>query len=270
MEQHINNNNTYMNTWEKVAQRLGFFITIVTILGIVAVFGAIKWYFTIGADIVPQSVISVSGEGTAYATANIAQFSLSVRDLKDTVAEAQKNTTDRSNAILAYLREQGIAEKDIKTTGYNIYPQYSYPEIRCISYPCPQPPRELDGYEVSQSITVKVRNLDTVGTLLSGVGTLGVDSVGGVSFIVEDESAVMAEARKEAIDDAEQKARTLAKQLGVKIVRIVNFNEGGYAPYYAKTEMAFSADAGLGGGVPELPAGENEYHSNVTITYEIR
>ncbi|MEX0931692.1 MAG: SIMPL domain-containing protein [Candidatus Paceibacterota bacterium] len=265
----MENNNT-QQTWVRVAHRLSLLITVLSVLAIVFVFGAFKWYGTIGADITPQATISVSGEGKAYATANIAQFTLTVRDMQDTVALAQDNATEWSNNIVAYLREQGIAEKDIKTTGYNIYPQYSYPEVRCMGNICPQPSRQLDGYEVSQSITVKVRNLDTVGTLLAGVGQRNVDSVGGVNFIVEDETNVQAEARQEAIANAEAKAKTLANQLGVKLVRIINFNENGHTPYYAKTEMAQSMSDGAGSVAPLLPVGENEYLSNVSITYEIR
>jgi uncharacterized protein len=102
---------------------------------------------------------------------------------------------------------------------------------------------------------------------------LGANNVSGLSFTIDDEDALTAEAREQAINDAEEKAEELADQLGVSLVRIVGFNEGGggYPVQYARAEMTMMAlDEGAVGSAPSLPVGENKISSFVTITYEIR
>ncbi len=128
------------------------------------------------------------------------------------------------------------------------------------------------GYTVNQSTEVKVRDTAKVGELLSALGDAGISQLYGPNFTVEDSDAVQAEARKEAIEEARAKAKILARDLGVSLVRGVNFSEssGGYPmPYYRSDVM------GMGGAMeakvaPEIAAGENEIVSQVYITYEIR
>ena len=120
-----------------------------------------------------------------------------------------------------------------------------------------------------------MRDTEKAGDILSGVGNLGVNTVSGLSFTIDEEDKLTAEARGKAITDAEGKAKELALQLGVSIVRIVGFNEnsGGYSSMYMKRDVMMAMDA-MGGAemapAPSLPTGENKIVSNVSITYEIR
>lgn len=251
------------------------FLLIGSVLLVVFVINAIKENRYIGAGIPPSNVVSVSGEGEVFAVPDIAEFTFSVVERRDTVDAAQDVAAEKVNAIIAYVKGEGIDEKDIKTVNYSAYPQYEWHQetIVCVRYPCPQPPGEqvLTGYEVNQSVSVKVRDTNTAGILLSGVGERGVSSVSGLSFTIDDEDALQREARALAIADAKEKARELARDLGIKLVRIVNFYESGPTPYYY----------GVGGDAavaefertalpPEIPVGENRIISNVSITYEIR
>jgi uncharacterized protein YggE len=130
---------------------------------------------------------------------------------------------------------------------------------------------KIVGYEVSQSVEVTVRDLDKVSTLLAGLGKLNVQNVYGPDFTLDDPMAPQNEARANAINDAKAQAQVLADQLGVHLVRIVSFSEngGGYPyPMYAKgaaMDVAESVPV-----PPQVPTGENEYSSSVSITYEIR
>ena len=126
----------------------------------------------------------------------------------------------------------------------------------------------LKGYQVSQSVTVKVRDIGRAGELLSGVGKNGATNVGGLMFSIDDEDAVRGEARTKAIADAKAKAKELGKELGVSLVRIVSFSENGN--YSGPIMYATSMGKGGGEGSPEIPAGQNDIVSNVTVTYEIR
>ena len=129
----------------------------------------------------------------------------------------------------------------------------------------------LRGYQVTQTLEVKVRDTNKAGELLSGVGSKGASQVSSLSFTTDNPDAIQAEARTKAIADAKSKADELAKELGVSIVRVVGFNENGNYPiYYAKTMSAGMGAADSAAPAPELPVGQNKITSNVSVTYEIR
>lgn len=231
----------------------------------------------LGTGVSPANTINVSGYGETFATPDVATFSYSVVALRPSVAAAQEEAAKKSNEILKYLKDSGIAEKDIQTSNYSVYPQYEYSQVQCVTYPCPGGKQVLKGYEVRQSTTVKVRltaqSGDTAkaGDILTGAGSRGATEVSGLQFTFDDPHRGQNEAREKAITDAKAQAETLAKQLGVKLVRVVSFNESGNYP----TPMSYRMDAmGKGSAEPaaalEISVGENKITSSVSITYEIR
>ncbi len=230
-------------------------------------------YQYIGAGISATNTISVTGEGKVFAVPDVATFTYTVSE----IAPDQKTATDKasksSNAILAYLTSVGIDAKDIQTTDYSVSPQYSYSNQICTNQGyCPPQKQTITGYQVSQSNSVKVRNLDKAGEILGKVGSRGVSYVSGLNFSLDDEKGKQGEARQKAIDDAQTKAHVLAKSLGVSIVRITGFSENGGGnpvPMYAKAQSmgATSADSAT---PPQISVGQNSITSNVNITYEIR
>ncbi len=257
---------------ERLFKMISVFLVFATILVILLSVGAYKTNQYIGKDEI-GSTISFIGEGEVFAVADIASFNFSVTEEAVTATEAQDNSAKKINAILDYLEDQGVKEKDIKTTNYNVYPRYEWTERPCNGYYCPPSgERELVGYEVSQSITVKIRETEKAGTILSGVGELGATNISSLNFTIDDEDDLKREARQLAIKDAKAKAKELARDLDVKLVRIVSFSESGYRPYYAKGLEMTVMDSGMGGGeiAPEIPMGENKISSNVTIVYEIK
>lgn len=238
----------------------------------------LRAYKFIGLDIVPQTTISVSGEGEAYGKPDIAEVSFAVVHESLVVADAQGKVDEAMKKIDAYLKDSGVEGKDIKTTTYNVYPRYEYVPVKgeraCTPTYCPPTPNErvLRGYEVTQSVSVKIRNIDDAGKVLGGLGELGATSISGLNFMIDDEDALKREARQEAIVKAKAKAKELSSDLGVELVRIVNFSESGSYParqYYDLAEAVMLKDAD-GGVVPEISVGENKITSNITITYEIR
>jgi uncharacterized protein YggE len=245
-----------------------------TVYLIFASLGELKSYRYIGSGVTPTNTISISGEGTVFAVPDTATFSVSVIERGKDVATAQKAATDKGNKIIAYLKGEGIKDEDIQTTDYSVNPQYDYSSTACGGGYCPPSNPKLVGFEVSQTLSVKVRDTDKAGAVLSGVGSLGASSVSGLSFTVADENMINDQAREKAIRDAKQKAETLAKSLGVEIVRIVGYSEGGSYPYYAKAEMQSSLGRGAAfdgaAPAPDLPVGQNKIISSVTVVYEIR
>lgn len=230
----------------------------------------LKEYSFIGRNIQPVTTISVSGTGEAFAAPDIAMISFSVSKDAKTVTEAQKASAEKINAIMAFLKESGIEDKDIQTTNYNLSPKYEYQLQYCSNGHCPPENPVIIGYTVSQSITVKIRKIDDAGTILVGVGDKGATDIGGIDLTVEKKEAVQDESRDKAIKDAQSKAEVLAKSLGVRLTRVVSFSESGNYPqpfYGLGGSMMKSSEGAI---APSIPTGENKFTSNVSIVYEIQ
>lgn len=261
-------NNTHLMNDRKFKKILTLSVAIFTLFLVIATFSEMKTYRFIGAGTTATNTITVSGEGEVFAVPDIATFSFSVIEEQDTAKEAQDIATEKINNALAFLRGEGIEDKDIKTTSYNVYPRYDY--IPCTEFRCPSGNRELSGFEIRQSITVKVRDTEIAGALFVGIGEFGVSEISSLTFTNEDDDVLQREARSMAIEDAEDKAKELARDLGVRVIRIVGFSEGGGSPRFFSFDAKVATLESAGGAVPEIPTGENKITSFVTITYEIR
>lgn len=219
--------------------------------------------------------ISVSGEGEVFAVPDIGQFSFSVLAEENDASKAQEMSGTKVNDILGYLSEQGIEEKDIKTTYYNLSPKYKWvPRTDCgedgFFRDCGNE-RVQDGFQVTQTVSVKVRDIKNAGAVIAGVGERGATNISSLNFTIDNTDALKAEAREEAIADAQAKAVALAEQLGVTIVRLASYSEGGdyYQPPYARA-MSFDMTEEAAFGGPELPVGEESMKVNVNVVYVVR
>jgi len=252
-----------------------------TVLSVIAVFAA--YFLLYGRDQIEHNTISVRAEAKAYATPDIARFSFTVREKGENPEAAQKKVNDKVGKILEGLRKLGVDEKDIRTESYMIRPKYEWVSVKKEEKVSPEgiiyyPPEDgkkriLVGYEVSQRIHVKLRDFDKIPEALSLFAENGVENLSGPRFEIEDIDAVKEKARMEAIEKAKEKAERLAKALGVKLGKVVSFQEdnGGYIPYRAPMLAMKAMDmAGEEAYEPELPAGENEVRSSVSIVYEIK
>ena len=257
---------------------VGMVLVVLALFLLVKTYGVLKANKFIGQDIYPQNTIMVTGEGEVSATPDIATFTFSIVEEGDTVADAQAEANTKMVAALDFLKNSGVEETNIKTTGYNISPRYEWwtKEVTCYSSVCPEPDRErkLVAYEVSQNVAVKLTDINKAGEILSGLGSVKVSNLSGLTFDIDNKDDLMREAREMAIDEAQVKAKELAKDLDVSLVRMVSYssNEGNDNIYYStKAEMAY----GLGGAdtmvtTASVPAGENEIKVKVYMTYEIK
>ena len=206
------------------------------------------------------NTVSFSGTGKVLAKPDVAIVDLSIVTEAATSKAAQDDNSTKSKAVVAFLKSQNIDDKDIQTSGYNIYPQYDYNNGRST----------LRSYQVSETITVKVRDLTKTDAVLAGVVTAGANQIGQLQLTIDNPEALKNQAREAAIKDAKAKADNLKEQLDIRLGNIVNFMEdNGTTPpiMYAKSA------SGMGGGpaaAPEIAVGQNEITVNVTITYQIR
>ncbi len=257
---------------------VGFvFVSIVALFFIAKIATEFKSYRVMGNDAPATNTISVSGTGEVFAVADVAKIRYTVTTEAKTLAAAQKMASEKTNALLAVVKKAGIADKDVKTESYTSYPKYEWQETRvtCLAIGCPPvtPGKQvLIGFEVSQTTLVTVRAVDTAGVLVDELGKAGATNISGPEFTIDNDDTLKIEARQKAIADAKDKAEQLASDLGVRLVRIVSFNEnsgGGMPMPYYRTEMAVM-DSAKASPPTEFSTGENKITSDVSITYEIR
>lgn len=260
-------NNFFENQYNRALGTLALIVLVVAL-------GSYAYYTIKQTDYMyaGPTTISVSGEGEVMAKPDIGKFSFSVTESGVDAASAIEASGTKINNILAAIKEAGVEEKDIKTEYYNLYPKYKYESRPCLpGVYCPgeQVP---DGFEVTQNISVKVRDLDKTGSLLTLASDKGATNISSLEFTIDDTDVLKAEARTMAIEDAKAKAEILADGLGVKLVKMVGYYEdesNGPMPYYGmggdsvvKMESSFMA--------PEVPVGENSTVSRVTLTYQVK
>lgn len=205
--------------------------------------------------------ITVSGEGKTEVAPDIATYSFSMVSQGSDPAKIEQDNTAKMNKAVDFVRAQGIAEKDIKTTGYNLYPRYAYDKDSGSS--------RIDGYELTRSVTIKIRDLTKVGAILSGLIKTGVNQGNDLRYSVENPEMQRAKARAEAFSQAYEKAYRMATQNNVSLGRVVTFNESTPYPGPIYFEKAYSG-VGMGGDVPSMPSGTEEVKVSVSVVYEIR
>ena len=247
-----------------------------------------------GQDRAEAAGIVVSGSGRAGAAPDLATLRLGVEAIEATVGEARTAAAESMSAVMASVKDHGVEDKDIQTGYFSIQPRYTGREItRCVEAesssgeseeesgglqegpasggislkPSPQECFQeyrsvITGYEVSNSLTVLVRDLETVDDVIDGAVDAGGDHIrfNGLSFSLEDTKALETEARSAAVSDLEAKARELAGLAGVGLGDLVYLTEtGGGAPPIVRAVFAMeraAADAFMGSAATPISPGE--------------
>lgn len=265
--------------WDKFAKAAMLLAISGSLLMFIGFLTQLKEYKYVGRNN-EVTQISVSGEGEAFAKPDVAEVSFSINEKGKTVAEAQEKVNAKMKKIMEFLATSGVEEKDIKNTYYNFNPTYEWQRtasapVVCTAYGCPSPEGKQvqTGFEVTQSIDVKIRKIDDAGKIVGGLGEQGATNMSNINFTIDNEDGLKEEARKQAIEKAKAKAEKLAKDLGVDLVRITSFSEGGEYPVWNYARAGSVAPMALEAKAADqavLPVGQNKIVSNVTITYEIR
>ena len=244
------------------------FLAVVTVWFGAGALNKLKENRFIGKEAEVKNTISVSGIGEIYAKPDLALIDFSVLTEKKTVGEAMAENTKKMNSVIEAIKSQEVEEKDLKTTSFNINPRYEYQKIETEIYPYPPGKRVLVGYEVTQSLEVKIRNMEKIGNIIEGATAAGANEVGDLQFTIDKQDELKSQARKEAIEKAKVMAKEIAGQLGVKLVKITNFSENAIAPIPYPYFMENAAEGGKV-GTPQIQTGENKIEVQVSITYEI-
>lgn len=207
------------------------------------------------------SLINVSGEGKISAVPDIAQLSFGVSVVRERTSQAaMQKLSQQMTAVVAAVKKAGIPDADVTTEQFSLNPSYDWSDGT----------QQLKGYDASQSLRVKVRDLDNTTVVLGAATEAGANQAGNIQFTIDEPDALRAQARMEAIAQAKQKAQELASALGMSLGKLKGYNEdGAYAPapmMMARGAMAADEKASA---LP-LPSGEQDVQVNVTLTYELR
>jgi uncharacterized protein YggE len=207
--------------------------------------------------------IIVSGEGEATVAPDLAVLTLSVMREAKTARAALDANNDAMAAVIAAMKSSGIVDRDLQTAGIQINPRYNY-----TNKPDGSQDAELVAYQVTNTLSVRVRDVDKTGEILDKAVSLGVNQGGGITFTNDDPAATVTEARKKAVADASAKARTLAQAAGVSLGRVLEITDQNIAPVPMPIN-AKAFDAAPRAAVP-VQAGENSYTVQVTVTFELK
>lgn len=218
----------------------------------------------------PQRMFSVSATGKATVIPDIAQLTFSViTEGGSDAAALQKDNTERTNSAIAFVKAAGVEDKDIKTKYYSVDPRYEYCDYSDGGV-CPPP--TIVGYTITHTVSVKVRDLNKAGELLSGIVDNGANSVSQLSFTLDDPTLAENQARDQAIAKAREKAESVAKAGNVKLGKLLSIQQG----------SGYGGDLygyGIGGGgvvpmgkesIPELEPGSQEVTVTITLQYEMK
>lgn len=261
---------------ERIKNWLGIAIIVSVLLVAFASLGLVRAF---NHSIEPSAFrsFSVTGEGEAVAKPDVAQFTFSVIEEGGTnVGSLQTANTEKANAIIKFLKEQKVDEKDIKTVGYDVSPRYENavcgvrPYMVGAAEVCPPP--KIVGYTVTQTVEVKVRDFTLTGNILAGVVERGANSVSQLYFTIDDPAALENTARADAIENARAKAKTLAQAGGFKVGRLLSIDDNASPyPYYARESFNLgAADAAVKSlPAPSIEPGSQEIKANLVLRYEI-
>src|SRR5438067_8364447 len=205
--------------------------------------------------------VSVAGEGKVQGKPDLALLSLGVSALADDVASARDRESNELDSMIASMKKNGVADKDIQTQQLNIAPEYDYSAGKQL----------LKDFRVSNSVTAKVRDINATGRVVDDAVNAGGNDVQiqAVSFTIDKPDDLQRQAREQAIADARDKADTLAKASGVSLGDAISITEGGGVQPVPAT-AAFDRAAGAAAPQTPIQPGELDVTVTVNVTWAIK
>ncbi|MBE7185825.1 MAG: SIMPL domain-containing protein [Methylobacterium mesophilicum] len=211
----------------------------------------------------PPSIV-VTGEGEATLAPDIAEVSLAVSREAPTAREALTQNSTAMAEVIKALKDMGIESRDLQTSGVQVSARYDY-----ISKPDNTQESRLRGYDVTNTLNIRVRDVGKTGEVIDRAVSLGVNEGGNISFTNENPKPAMTDARKKAVADAMDKARTLAEAAGVKLGRVMEISDTVVGePPRPMLAKAFAARDAAPAPAP-VEAGENAYRVQVNMTFAL-
>jgi hypothetical protein len=208
-----------------------------------------------------QTGIFVSGEGKVTVTPDVANIQLGIQAQAKTVADAQNQAVKAMNDVMAALTGNGVAQKDIQTQYFNIQQTTTYDNVK--------QQQIVTGYEVSNVVSAKVRDVTKAGSVIDAVTAAGGDltRVNSIQFSLDNPTAANDKAREMAMADAKDTATQLAKLAGVTLGKPISISENNTSvPLYASVAAKSLSTAQS----TPISAGELDITLSVQVVYAIQ
>lgn len=208
----------------------------------------------------------VTAEGRVNAVPDIALLQVGVEVQKEDLAEAQQQAAQSMSSVMSVLKGEGIADKDIQTSQYSIYPIRNWDEKKNREY--------LVGYRVTNNVVVKIRNIDNAGDIIDAVSSVAGDDIriNNISFSIDDPIPYYKEAREKAVQYAKEKANQIASTAGINLGKPLYISES--TPYYQPTVSNFMKSMDMAEAAApaatDISGGELEISVNIQMVYEIK
>lgn len=203
--------------------------------------------------------LSISAEAEVKSAPDIATVSTGVTTIEPTPAKALQENSAKMDAVFKALTAAGIAAKDIQTSDMSVQPQYA----QSASSKAPH----IDSYQVTNNVSVVIRDMKNIGTVLDTLIANGANQLSGPDFSVEDKSPAMDQARQAAMEKAQKSASVYAAAAGLKVKRIISISEQGSSdvirPYPVRPMMAMAAKASA-----PMPVAEGQVTTQMTINVD--
>jgi len=206
-----------------------------------------------------QRRLSLSATGTVSVRPDMATISTGIETEGVKAREALSDNNEIMADMMKSLRANGIDEDDMTTSGFSIQPRYQYPRNG-------MPPRII-GYKVSNSLTIRVRDLARLGTILDKLASAGSNRMGSLSFSLQDPEKVMNEARRKAMEKVIRRANLYAAAAGVRLGRIISISENA-SRYVPRPMMMAKSSRMMASSVPIAP-GKRKNSVTVHVTWEL-
>jgi uncharacterized protein len=239
-------------------------LVVLAVSSIVDIYSKIKKTKYIGQDVQYKNTITISGTGEIYTKPDLAVISFSVVNEAKDASLALSQNSEKMNKVIDALKSKGVNEKDIKTTSFNVYPRYEYNNLKDSSGQ-----RILAGYDAQSQLEVKSKDLSKVGEIIGAAVSAGANEVSNLQLTIDNQDEFKKQAREQAIEKAQVKAKELATRLNVNLGRVVGFGEDSYIPYVYNQKLDYSGMGGGASAAPEIQTGENKISVSISITYEI-
>jgi uncharacterized protein YggE len=209
--------------------------------------------------------IWVSGEGKVTVTPDLAIITVGIQDQEVTVAEAQAKAAEAMDKVMQALKGQGIDDKDIQTQYFNISQVTRWDNDKQVQI--------VTGYQVTNTVTVKVHDVNKAGAVIDAVVAAGGDMarVNGITFTLDDPTSKYNDARDLAIANAKAKAEQMASKAGISLGKVTYITENAvYNPIYRSLDMAGSGSVPAPAVKTAISGGELDITTTVQIAYAIK
>ncbi|MBE2275315.1 MAG: SIMPL domain-containing protein [Rhodobacteraceae bacterium] len=233
------------------------FTPLLRTLPVAALFAAALWTAVPARAETQPALITVTGEASVEQAPDMATVSIGVTSVSATAAQALSANSEAMRAVIDRLKAAGVADVDLQTTGLSVNPNWT-------GYDSSASEQRISGYTAANTLTVQIRVLETLGTVLDAAVSDGANTLNGLTFGLADPRPALDAARRSAVLDARAKAELLAEAAGVKLGAIVSISEGGGYGNPVPMYKAAASDS----AVP-VQQGQVSYQASVSVVWQL-